>query len=121
MLRAQAHEAPGRSRPRPERLPGSRRGSIRRRSSAFTAQGGIWRERAIIRQGDRRLRPRGDGRPERRGRHTSLRAEAFAAKGDRKRAMTDIGRALKLAWTDKSLKVRGELRLDDGDSQRRAA
>ena len=48
-------------------------------------------------------------------RRYKLRAEAYAAKGDRKRAMADISRALKFTWNTDFLKVRGELRLDDGD------
>jgi tetratricopeptide (TPR) repeat protein len=44
-----------------------------------------------------------------------LRADAYAEKGDRKRAMADIDRALKVTWKADLLKVRGELRLADGD------
>src|ERR1043166_37853 len=44
-----------------------------------------------------------------------LRAEAYAAKGQRKLAMADIGRALKFTWTTDLLKTRAALRLDDGD------
>ncbi len=44
-----------------------------------------------------------------------LRAEAYAAKGDRNRAMSDISRALKFSWDANFLKVRGALRLEDGD------
>ena len=44
-----------------------------------------------------------------------MRAEVYAAKGERKRAMADINRALKFTWDADFLKVRGELRLDDGD------
>ena len=45
----------------------------------------------------------------------SLRAEIYAAKGERKLAMAEINRALKFTWTADFLKIRGELRLDDGD------
>ena len=44
-----------------------------------------------------------------------LRAEAYRDKGDRKRAYADIGRALKFSWTVNGLRVRGNLRLEDGD------
>src|SRR5581483_479536 len=44
-----------------------------------------------------------------------LLAEAYAEKGDRKRAMAEINRALKFAWDVDFLKLRGALKLDDGD------
>src|SRR5690606_5960951 len=42
--------------------------------------------------------------------------EACRAKGDRKRAYADIGKALKSQWTVNGLRVRGNLKLDDGDA-----
>ena len=45
-----------------------------------------------------------------------MRAEAYRDKGDRKHAYADIGRALKFSWSVNGLKVRGHLRLQDGDS-----
>lgn len=45
-----------------------------------------------------------------------MRAEAWRDKGDRKRAYADIGKALKSQWTVNGLRVRGNLKLDDGDA-----
>jgi tetratricopeptide (TPR) repeat protein len=44
-----------------------------------------------------------------------MRAESYRDKGERKQAYADINRALKLSWTVNGLKVRGNLRLEDGD------
>jgi tetratricopeptide (TPR) repeat protein len=46
-----------------------------------------------------------------------LRAEAYAAKGERKRALADLDRALRLTWTVNLLKERSGVRLADGDTE----
>lgn len=45
-----------------------------------------------------------------------LRAEAWLAKGERKKAAADISHALKYAWSVNGLRVRGAMRLEDGDA-----
>ena len=45
-----------------------------------------------------------------------LRAEAWLAKGERKKAASDVARALQYAWSVNGLRVRGAMRLEDGDT-----
>jgi tetratricopeptide (TPR) repeat protein len=45
-----------------------------------------------------------------------LRAEAWLAKGERKKAYADVARALQYAWSVNGLRVRGQMRLADGDA-----
>ena len=114
MLRAQAREGRRRDRPRPERL----RGSCQARSdkvSAWTAQASHLAQEEQSRQSARRSTTSAVLADQSQPSTYKLRAEAYAAKGERKRAMADISRALKFAWNADLLKVRGELRLEDGD------
>lgn len=45
-----------------------------------------------------------------------LRAEAWRAKGDRKKAYADVGHALQYAWSVNGLRIRGNMKLEDGDT-----
>ncbi len=83
-------------------------------AAAFNAQGQIWRRKGDI---DKAIAAydRGIAVDERPALGYRLRAEAYIAKGDRKRAYADIAKALGLAWSINGLRVRGTLRLEDGD------
>ena len=81
---------------------------------AMTAQAGIWRkkhdfDKAIA------IYNRAVLADQTKAGTYALRAEAYMAMGDDKRAMDDIGRALKFSWRAGFLKTRGTLRLEAGD------
>src|SRR3569623_1874116 len=73
---------------------------------ALTAIAGIWRKRGDF---DKAIGvyDRAIGLEQNRPATYKLRAEAYAAKGERKRAMDDISRALKFSWNADLLKTRG--------------
>ena len=66
-------------------------------SPRCTAQGGIWRKKGNL---DKALAAydRALAADQSAPNTYNLRAEVYAAKGDRKRAMADISRALKFSW-----------------------
>jgi len=82
--------------------------------AALTAIAGIWKKRGNL---DKAIitYDRAIGLEQNRPSTYKLRAEAYAARGERKKAMDDISRALKFSWNADLLKTRGALRLDDGD------
>ena len=113
MLRAQAREATGET----DRALADYQQAARldpKNVAALNAQAGIWRKKGEL---DKSIAAydRAVAADQSLPATYKFRAEAYAAKGERKLAMADISRALKFTWTADLLRVRGELRLDDGD------